>query len=107
MIYAAVKNYDRALYMFEVVISTPALAVSHIMLEAYKKYILISLILHGKVIYLNYLLILDPWPCIRGGLAVLEARQAMLIMYCGTGFDFRSRPSWLFTKIQRLSDSKI
>ncbi|XP_073968774.1 COP9 signalosome subunit 3 [Rhodnius prolixus] len=49
MIYAAVKNYDRALYMFEVVISTPALAVSHIMLEAYKKYILISLILHGKV----------------------------------------------------------
>lgn len=50
MIYAAVKNYERALYMFEVVISTPAMAVSHIMLEAYKKYILISLILHGKVL---------------------------------------------------------
>jgi len=49
-IYAAVKNYERALYMFEVVISTPAMAVSHIMLEAYKKFILISLILHGKVI---------------------------------------------------------
>ncbi|XP_014243020.1 COP9 signalosome complex subunit 3 isoform X2 [Cimex lectularius] len=50
MIYTAMKNYDRALYMFEVVISTPAMAVSHIMLEAYKKYILVSLILHGKVL---------------------------------------------------------
>lgn len=50
MIYAAMKNYDRALYFFEVVVTVPALVVSHIMLEAYKKYILISLILHGKVI---------------------------------------------------------
>lgn len=49
MIYAALKNYDRALYFFEVAITTPALAVSHIMLEAYKKYILVSLILHGKI----------------------------------------------------------
>ncbi|XP_077297976.1 COP9 signalosome subunit 3 isoform X2 [Arctopsyche grandis] len=48
MIYTAMKNYDRALYFFEVAITTPAVAVSHIMLEAYKKYILISLILHGK-----------------------------------------------------------
>lgn len=50
MIYAALKNYDRALYFFEVCITTPALAVSHIMLEAYKKYILVSLILHGKIL---------------------------------------------------------
>lgn len=50
MIYAAVKNYERALYFFEVAVSTPALAMSHIMLESYKKYILISLILHGKVV---------------------------------------------------------
>lgn len=42
------KNYERALYFFEVAISTPALAMSHIMLESYKKYILVSLILHGK-----------------------------------------------------------
>lgn len=49
MIYTAVKNYDRALYFFEVAVSTPALAMSHIMLESYKKYILVSLILHGKV----------------------------------------------------------
>lgn len=48
MIYTALKDYDRALYFFEVAISTPASAMSHIMLEAYKKYILVSLILRGK-----------------------------------------------------------
>ncbi|XP_004927872.1 COP9 signalosome complex subunit 3 isoform X1 [Bombyx mandarina] len=50
MIYTAMKNYDRALYFFEVVVTVPAMVVSHIMLEAYKKYILVSLILHGKVL---------------------------------------------------------
>lgn len=49
MIYTALKNYDRALYFYEVAITTPSMAVSHIMLEAYKKYIMVSLILHGKV----------------------------------------------------------
>lgn len=49
MIYTALKNYDRGLYFFEVAISTPALAMSHIMLESYKKFILVSLVLHGKV----------------------------------------------------------
>ncbi|KAL1517426.1 hypothetical protein ABEB36_001191 [Hypothenemus hampei] len=48
-IYLALKNLDRALYFFEVALSTPAHAVSHIMLEAYKKFILVSLLLHGKV----------------------------------------------------------
>lgn len=52
MIYTVLKNYDRALYFFEVCVTTPAMAVSYIMLEAYKKYILISLILHGKVLSL-------------------------------------------------------
>jgi COP9 signalosome complex subunit 3 len=52
MIYLAVRNLDRALYFFEVAITTPAHAVSHIMLEAYKKYILVSLLLHGKVRHL-------------------------------------------------------
>lgn len=52
MIYTATKNYDRAQYFFRVCITTPALAVSHIMLEAFKKYILISLILEGKVVFL-------------------------------------------------------
>lgn len=50
MIYTAVKNYERALYYFEVSISTPAMAMSHIMLESYKKYILVSLIVRGKQI---------------------------------------------------------
>ncbi|KAG4070605.1 hypothetical protein HA402_013525 [Bradysia odoriphaga] len=50
MIYTAVKNYERALYFFEVAITTPAVAMSHIMLESYKKYILVSLILHGTII---------------------------------------------------------
>lgn len=49
MIYTALKNYERALYFFEVCITLPAMAVSHIMLEAYKKYILISLMIHGKI----------------------------------------------------------
>ncbi|XP_075161278.1 COP9 signalosome subunit 3 [Haematobia irritans] len=49
MIYTAMKNYERALYFFEVCISTPAMAMSYIMLEAYKKFILVSLILHGKI----------------------------------------------------------
>ncbi|XP_047522997.1 COP9 signalosome complex subunit 3 [Pieris napi] len=50
MIYSALKNFERALYFFEVVVTVPATVVSHIMLEAYKKYILISLILHGKIL---------------------------------------------------------
>jgi COP9 signalosome complex subunit 3 len=50
MIYTALKKYERALYFFEVVVTTPSVAVSHIMLEAFKKYILVSLILHEKVL---------------------------------------------------------
>ncbi|XP_072168600.1 COP9 signalosome complex subunit 3-like [Diadema setosum] len=49
MIYTALKNWDRAAYFFEVAITTPSMAVSHIMLEAYKKFILVCLIQHGKV----------------------------------------------------------
>lgn len=49
MIYTAVKNFERALYFYEIVITTPAMTVSHIMLEAYKKYILVSLLINGKV----------------------------------------------------------
>lgn len=49
MIYAGQKNWNRSAYFFEVAITTPSMAVSHIVLEAYKKFILVSLILHGKV----------------------------------------------------------
>ena len=53
VIYAALKNYERSLYFFEVALTTPSSAISHIMLESYKKYILVSLILQGKVMRLN------------------------------------------------------
>jgi len=49
MIYAGLKKFERAIYCFEIAITTPAMAVSHVMLEAYKKFILVSLILHGKL----------------------------------------------------------
>ncbi|XP_033108007.1 COP9 signalosome complex subunit 3-like [Anneissia japonica] len=52
MIYTAVKNWSRSCYFFEVAITVPAMAVSHIMLEAYKKYILVCLIHHGKLLML-------------------------------------------------------
>jgi COP9 signalosome complex subunit 3 len=54
MVYAAVKQYDRSLYFFEVALTTPSFAVSHIMLESYKKYMLVSLILHGKVFFVQF-----------------------------------------------------
>jgi len=46
-IYTAIKNFDRALFFFEVCVTTPTAAVSHIMLEAYKKYLLVGLLVHG------------------------------------------------------------
>lgn len=49
MIYASLKKYERALFFFEVAITVPSQAVSMIVVESYKKYILISLILHGKL----------------------------------------------------------
>lgn len=49
IIYATLKNFERALYFFEICITTPSMAVSHIILEAYKKYTLIALILHGRI----------------------------------------------------------
>ncbi|XP_014228372.1 COP9 signalosome complex subunit 3 [Trichogramma pretiosum] len=55
MIYTALKKYEKALYCFEVCTMTPAQAISHIMVEAYKKFMLVSPILIGKVQFLpNY-----------------------------------------------------
>merc|ERR1719510_1851595 len=47
MIAAAIKNFSRALYLLEACVTMPAEAVSHIMLESYKKFLLIWLIVHG------------------------------------------------------------
>jgi len=46
-IYLAIKDYEKALYYLEVGVTCPTAAVSHIMLEAYKKYQLVALIVHG------------------------------------------------------------
>jgi len=46
-IYTAVKQYERAFYFFEVAVTCPTAAVSHIMLESYKKYQLVGLLVHG------------------------------------------------------------
>ncbi|KAL8594125.1 COP9 signalosome complex subunit 3 [Nucella lapillus] len=49
MVYTALKNYHRALYFFEMAVTTPSMAVSHITMEAYKKFILVALMVQGKV----------------------------------------------------------
>jgi len=49
MVYLALKKYEKALFFLQMAITTPALGVSRIMLEAYKKYILVSVLLYGKI----------------------------------------------------------
>ena len=48
--YAALKKFPRALYFFEVCLTTPSMGISAIQVEAYKKYILVSLLVRGKLI---------------------------------------------------------
>ncbi len=43
----SLQDFNRALYLLEAAVTMPAAAVSHIMLEAYKKYLLIWLIVNG------------------------------------------------------------
>jgi len=52
MVYAALKHWDRSLYFFEQAVTCPASAVSMIMVEAYKKYLLVSLLLEGHIVAL-------------------------------------------------------
>lgn len=48
-IYGAMKQYDSALFFLEQALTVPALVISQIMIESYKKFILISLISKGKL----------------------------------------------------------
>lgn len=48
-IYAALKDYDNALFYFEQALTIPCCSISQIMIEAYKKFLLISLILRSKL----------------------------------------------------------
>jgi COP9 signalosome complex subunit 3 len=47
--YIGVKNWTKAIEFFETVISAPAMMASAIMVEAYKKYVLVCLIAKGEV----------------------------------------------------------
>jgi COP9 signalosome complex subunit 3 len=49
MIYIGLKNFSRALEFFKLALTIPAVVTSHIMLESFKKYILISLLVNGNV----------------------------------------------------------
>ena len=49
MVCTAVKKYREAIYFFEAAVQVPATTLSHIMLEAYKKLILVSLIQNGEI----------------------------------------------------------
>ncbi|XP_065660616.1 COP9 signalosome complex subunit 3 isoform X2 [Hydra vulgaris] len=49
MIFLALKQFEKAMFCLQAVVTTPAIPVSHIMLEAFKKYLLLSLLLNGKI----------------------------------------------------------
>lgn len=50
MLYLGVKNWERALLFLEIVIATPTNnTVSMVQVEAYKKYVLVGLLLEGRV----------------------------------------------------------
>jgi len=49
MVYTGLKDFKKALIFFKQAVSAPAIVLSAIMVEAYKKYVLVSLLVHGKV----------------------------------------------------------
>lgn len=60
-IYGAIKEFDSALFYLEQALTMPSMVVSQIMIESYKKFILISLISNGKIStlpkYTNWIII--------------------------------------------------
>jgi len=49
MVYTGLKDYKKGFAFFKQAVSAPALVLSAIMVESYKKYILLSLLVHGKL----------------------------------------------------------
>uniref|UniRef100_A0A6G1SJ42 COP9 signalosome complex subunit 3 n=1 Tax=Aceria tosichella TaxID=561515 RepID=A0A6G1SJ42_9ACAR len=49
LIYTAIKNFDRATFYFEVVLTVPATVVSPIVQETYKKFLILKVLLEGKL----------------------------------------------------------
>jgi COP9 signalosome complex subunit 3 len=52
MAYTGLKQFKKALNFFRLAVSMPAQMLSAIMVEAYKKYVLLSLLVHGKLLSL-------------------------------------------------------
>jgi len=52
MVYTGLKQFKKALNFFRLVVTVPAQMLSAIMVEAYKKYTLLSLLVHGKLLTL-------------------------------------------------------
>lgn len=56
MIYMALHEWERALFLLEAVLTTPAKnSLSQIQVEAYKKWVLAHLLAHGEVVSLHIL----------------------------------------------------
>lgn len=49
LIYTALKNFERASYYWEVVLTVPAAAMSPVMQETYKKFVILNLLISGKL----------------------------------------------------------
>jgi len=49
MVYTGLKDFKKALVFFKHAVSAPAIVLSAIMVEAYKKYVLLSLLVIGKI----------------------------------------------------------
>jgi len=52
LLYTGMKEYKKAFSFFRMVVTAPAVVLSAVMVEAYKKYILLSLLVYGKVLTL-------------------------------------------------------
>jgi COP9 signalosome complex subunit 3 len=51
MIYIGVKDFQKAEYFFDVALTVPCFALNAIMVEAYKKFVLVQLLNYGHVKY--------------------------------------------------------
>jgi len=49
MVYTGLKDFKKALLFFKTGISIPAMILSQIMVESFKKFVLLSLLVHGRV----------------------------------------------------------
>ena len=49
LIYAAIKNFERASYFFEVVLTLPTTSMNPIMQATYKKFVILNVLLNGKL----------------------------------------------------------